>query len=147
MAVHIRLIKNNIKSSSSYGKYFAKAVSQGEVTLDEIAAEACRMQGKTFKENPYIGRDDLRHVRALHWDYDNQMHVGEMVCNQLIADRLVRILRQLFDAKYPIQRMLLRPFVGLPLQDYPRRSLLQTLHRRRLRVGWRLDQPQGLSAF
>ena len=66
-----------------------------------------RMQGKTFKENPYIGRDDLRHVRALHWDYDNKMHVGEMVCNQLIADRLVTILRQLFDAKYPIQRMLL----------------------------------------
>ena len=63
-----------------------------------------RMQGKTFKENPYIGRDDLRHVRALHWDYDNQMHVGEMVCNVQIADRLVTILRQLFDAKYPIQR-------------------------------------------
>ena len=42
MAVHIKLIKNNIKSSSSYGKYFAKSVSQGEVTLDEIAAEACR---------------------------------------------------------------------------------------------------------
>ena len=66
-----------------------------------------RMQGKTFKENPYIGRDDLRHVRALHWDYDNQMHVGEMVCNVQIADRLVTILRKLFDAKYPIQRMLL----------------------------------------
>lgn len=41
----IKLIKNNIKSSSSYGKYFAKAVSQGEVTLDEIAAEACRNSG------------------------------------------------------------------------------------------------------
>ena len=27
MAVHIRLIKNNIKGSSSYGKYFAKTVS------------------------------------------------------------------------------------------------------------------------
>ena len=40
---------------------------------DEVWA---RMQGKTYKENPYIGRDDLRHVRALHWDYDNQMHVG-----------------------------------------------------------------------
>ena len=66
-----------------------------------------RMQGKTFKENPYIGRDDLRHVRALHWDYDNQMHVGEMVCNVQIADCVAGILRQLFDAKYPIQRMLL----------------------------------------
>ena len=42
MAVHIRLVRNNIKSSSSYGKYFAKAVSQGEVTLKDLAAEACR---------------------------------------------------------------------------------------------------------
>ena len=66
-----------------------------------------RMQGKTYKENPYIGRDDLRHIRALHWDYDNQMHIGEMVCNKQIADCVARILRQLFDAKYPIQRMLL----------------------------------------
>ncbi|MBR1414597.1 MAG: M15 family metallopeptidase [Prevotella sp.] len=66
-----------------------------------------RMQGKTYKQNPYIGRADLRHVRALHWDYDDQIHVGEMVCNKLIADRLVHILRQLYEAKYPIQRMLL----------------------------------------
>ena len=66
-----------------------------------------RMQGKTYKENPYIKRDDLRHIRALHWDYDNQMHIGEMICNKEIADRVARILRQLFDAKYPIQRMLL----------------------------------------
>ena len=53
MAVHIKLIKNNIKSSSSYGKYFAKAISQGEVTLDEIAAEACRNSG--FSEGSVIG--------------------------------------------------------------------------------------------
>jgi len=66
-----------------------------------------RMQGKTYKENPYIGRDDLRHIRALHWDYDNLMHIGEMVVGAEIADRVVTILRQLFDAKYPIQRMLL----------------------------------------
>ena len=66
-----------------------------------------RMQGKTFKENPYIGRDNLRHIRALHWDYDEQIHIGEMVCNVQIADRLVTILHKLFDAKYPIERMLL----------------------------------------
>ena len=44
MAVHIKLIKNNIKSSSSYGKYFAKA---------EMAAEACRNSG--FSEGSVIG--------------------------------------------------------------------------------------------
>ena len=53
MAVHIKLIKNNIKSSSSYGKYFAKSVSQGDVTLDEIAAEACRNSG--FTEGTVVG--------------------------------------------------------------------------------------------
>ncbi len=34
-----------------------------------------RMQGKTYKENPNIGRDDLRHIRALHWDYDEQSQI------------------------------------------------------------------------
>lgn len=66
-----------------------------------------RMQGKTYKENPYIHRSDLRYIRALHWDFDQKIHIGEMVCNTLIADRLVAILRQLFEARYPIQRMVL----------------------------------------
>jgi hypothetical protein len=66
-----------------------------------------RMQGKTYKENPYIGRDDLRHIRALHWDYDEKIHIGEMIVNKQIADVVARIFRQLYDAKYPIQRMLL----------------------------------------
>ena len=66
-----------------------------------------RMQDKTYRENPYIGRSDLRHIRALHWDNDNQMHVGEMIVNREIVDRVVSIFRKLFDAKYPIQRMLL----------------------------------------
>jgi len=96
----------------------------GETVTDEVVAafgglDKCfaaepipdgvwaRMQGKTYKENPHIKRSDLRHIRALHWDYDNRMHVGEMICNKKIADRVARILRQLFEAKYPIQRMLL----------------------------------------
>jgi len=95
-----------------------QTVSEAQVTafggLDKcFAAEPipdvvwARMQGKTYKENPYIGRDDLRHIRVLHWDYDNQMHIGEMICNAAIADRVATIFRQLFDAKYNIEKMLL----------------------------------------
>ena len=65
------------------------------------------MQGKTYQKNPYIHREDLRHIRVLHCDYDNSIHVGELVCNQLIADRLVRIFRKLYAARYPIQRIVL----------------------------------------
>lgn len=66
-----------------------------------------RMQGKTWKENPHIGRDDLRHIRALHWDYDGQIHIGEMIVNRRIGDVVVGIFRQLYAARYPIERMLL----------------------------------------
>ena len=66
-----------------------------------------RMQGKTYKENPYIGRGDLYHVKVLHWDYDEQIHIGEMICSHEIASRVVRIMRRLYDAHYPIQRMVL----------------------------------------
>ena len=45
MSVHIRLVKNNIKNNNSYGKYFAKAVSQGEVTMKELAEEAAINSG------------------------------------------------------------------------------------------------------
>lgn len=66
-----------------------------------------RMQGKSYKYNPYIGREDLRHVKVLHWDYDQRIHIGEMVCNKEIADILVDIFRVLYDKRYPIQRMVL----------------------------------------
>ena len=45
MAIHIKLIRNNIKRSSSYGKYFAKTVSQGEVTLKGMVREQLMARG------------------------------------------------------------------------------------------------------
>ena len=42
MSVQIKLIKNNIKRSSSYGKYFAKTVRQRDVNLQDLAEEAAR---------------------------------------------------------------------------------------------------------
>ena len=66
-----------------------------------------QMQGKTYKPNSDIGRKDLRYLRLLHWDYDQSIHLGEMVCNAAIAHELVDIFRQLYQAHYPIQRMVL----------------------------------------
>ncbi len=65
------------------------------------------MQGKTYVDNPYIQRDDLRHIRVLHQDYDGKSHIGEMIVNRQIANVVVEIFRKLYDAKYPIERMVL----------------------------------------
>ena len=126
MAVHIKLIKNNIKRSSSYGKYFAKAVSQGEVTLKEIAEEACRNSGfsqgsvvgvvtelqdilrEKLREGqtvvlPGIGRFSLR-VESIGVDdpkaFNIRLHITRVICGFLPAGRRIQgrhILYELCD--------------------------------------------------
>lgn len=133
MAVHIKLIKNNIKSSSSYGKYFAKAVSQGEVTLEDIAAEACRNSGfsegsvvgvvtelqdilkQRLREGqtvvlPGIGRFSLR-VESIGVDdpkaFNIRSHITRIVCGFLPAGRRIQgrhILYDLCDGSKPSGR-------------------------------------------
>ena len=115
MAVHIKLIKNNIKSSSSYGKYFAKAVSQGEVTIRELMEEACRnshlsegtvkavvteledMLKEKLSEGqtvvlPGIGRFSLR-VESIGVDDPKEFNIGRhitrIICGFLPAGRRI----------------------------------------------------------
>ena len=123
MAVHIKLIKNNIKRSSSYGKYFAKTVSQGEVTLEEIAAEACRNSG--FSEGAVVGvvtelQDILKHrlsegqtvalpgigrfslrVESIGVDdpkaFNIRRHISRIVCGFLPAGRRIQGRHILYD--------------------------------------------------
>ena len=116
MSVHIRLIRNNIKSSSSYGRYFAKAVSQGEITLDEIGKEICRnssfsegtvtgvvtelqdMLKEKLREGqtvvlPGIGRFSLR-VESIGVDdpkaFNIRHHITRIVCGFLPAGRRIQ---------------------------------------------------------
>ena len=84
---------------------------QGQNTSDGFTSEPIpdaiwqKMQGKTYVNNPYVSRSDLRYLRVKHWDYDEQTHQGELVCNRLIADKLLAIFRELYKAHYPIQRI------------------------------------------
>lgn len=64
-----------------------------------------RMQGKTYRQNAYIQRSDLRYLRLHYVDFEGEEMVGEMVCNRAIADDLLDIFRQLFESRYPIERI------------------------------------------
>lgn len=66
-----------------------------------------RMRGKSFKEGTVVRLADLRYVRVLHYDDGGHILLGELVCNRIIATDLVEIFRALFDARYPIERMVL----------------------------------------
>ena len=63
------------------------------------------MQGKSYRPNPHIGRADLRYLRVRHYDYDGKTHDGEIICNRLIADKVLKIFQELYIHHYPIQRI------------------------------------------
>ena len=63
------------------------------------------MQGKTYQPNPHVKRSDLRYLKVLHWDYDEKTHEGALVCNKLIATKLLAIFRELYAHHYPIQHI------------------------------------------
>lgn len=85
-------------------KYGVEKCFVAEDISDAIFA---RMWKKSFKESCTLPRTELRYIKALHYTLDGKIQLGEMVCNKAIAQDLIEIFRKLYDAKYPIERMVL----------------------------------------
>lgn len=77
-------------------------------TISPISDDLFRqMEGKSFKHNCSTPRQQLRYLRCLHRDKEGHIIIGEMVVNRQIASDVLDILRQLYQARYPIERMML----------------------------------------
>lgn len=66
-----------------------------------------RIEGKSFREDCTLPRSELRCLNVLHYTPGGEIMLGEMICNRAIADDLLEIFRTLYDARYPIGRMVL----------------------------------------
>ena len=82
---------------------FAQDFYQQEITDDIFA----RIEGKSFKANCRMPREDLRYLRVLHYNLDREVQQGELICHKDIADDLLTIFQELYKAAYPIERMVL----------------------------------------
>lgn len=66
-----------------------------------------RMYGKSYKEDCTVPIEQLRYIRVLHYGFDGEVHIGEMVANQEIASKLCGIFYELYEKKYEIEKMVL----------------------------------------
>ena len=64
-----------------------------------------KMQGKSYKENCSVPREELRHLIVSHYDFNHQPCVGELVCHRSIADDLLDIFKNLYAAEYEIEKI------------------------------------------
>lgn len=69
---------------------------------DDIFA---KMQGKSYKEDCTVPREDLRYVHVLHMGFDGEAKDGELVVNKAIADDVLAIFEELYKADYPIEKV------------------------------------------
>lgn len=65
------------------------------------------MQGKSFKWNCTVKKENLRYLHVLYTGFDDKSHEGELVCHRAIADDLLEIFRVLYSNKYQIEKICL----------------------------------------
>lgn len=76
--------------------------------IEEINDEIFnRIYGKSFKENCTVPREDLRYLTIPHYTLEGDLEMGEMVVNKAIAEDIIDIFKTLYNAQYPIERMVL----------------------------------------
>ncbi len=81
---------------------------EGWFTAEPIGDEVfSRIEGKTYPEDCPIPLDELRYLKLLHYNFDHEIQVGELIVNTALADEVLEIFRELFDAEYEIYSMYL----------------------------------------
>jgi D-alanyl-D-alanine carboxypeptidase len=52
-----------------------------------------------------VGPAELRVVRVSYWGFDRRAHTGSLVVNRRVTGAVVRVFRRLYEARFPIRRM------------------------------------------
>ena len=64
-----------------------------------------RINGKSYQKNDDISLSDLTYIKMLHYNYDGDVVVGEMIVNKVIIDEVREVFSSLFMLKYQINSM------------------------------------------
>ncbi len=77
-------------------------------TAYEISDEVFAfINGKSYQENPHVGLDDLRYLKLLHYNFNHELQVGELIVAADLQWDFIGIFTELFQAEYEIQSMYL----------------------------------------
>ncbi|MEG1362725.1 MAG: M15 family metallopeptidase [Lachnospiraceae bacterium] len=69
---------------------------------DEIAS---RMKGNSYPKDCELPLSDLRYLKIHHYGFDQKVHKGELVVHKHLAHDILKIMKALYEARYPIEKM------------------------------------------
>ena len=81
------------------GRYFTSSMI---VEGDEIFN---RIIDRSFRYNDNIQLEELRYIKLIHWNYDGQTQVGELIVNAAIEADIIDIFMQFYMSGYQVKSM------------------------------------------
>ena len=79
-----------------------KLLFTSEPIPEEIRA---KMQDVTISDKSPVAFDDLSYLTLSYIDYDGKTNIGNMVVASEIADEVIQIFKELYNIKFPIEKM------------------------------------------
>ncbi len=107
--------QSSLKIENTTGVEAGTVLSSGKIdigapekyfTIQEIDDNIFKnVNGKSYHENGDISLNELRYLKLLHYNYEHEIQVGELIVNEKIAEDCRNIFRELFEQEYEIQSM------------------------------------------
>lgn len=63
------------------------------------------VERSTFRPKCPVTLDQLSYVTMSFWGFDHERHTGEMIVNASVAEQIVGVFKQLYQARFPIEEM------------------------------------------
>jgi hypothetical protein len=76
-----------------------------ESTIDPIDDAVRARMGGSWQEGCPVAIEDLRYLTLSFVGFDGAAHTGELIVNASVADDVVSVFHELFDAGFPIEEM------------------------------------------
>lgn len=75
------------------------------ILTEDIKARITGCSYPDTEESLQISYEDLAYVHVLHYDFEGQVQEGELICNQAIAQDLADIFYELYESRYPVEKI------------------------------------------
>lgn len=104
--VNMKELQTETKETQTETAYTENTLPEPEFYQEAISESLKEtMTGKSYTPNDNITFDNLRHVVVSYIDFDGNTRSGELVVNEAVADDVVEIFKELYEAAYPIEKI------------------------------------------
>ncbi|ABR47643.1 hypothetical protein Amet_1444 [Alkaliphilus metalliredigens QYMF] len=64
-----------------------------------------KIKGVSWRKEAPVGLEDLSYLRVTYWDFHEQEQTGELIIHRKLAEEVIEIFEELYEARFPIAKM------------------------------------------